>query len=54
VNFRRALTYSYGDFSTFYSSPISITLWLITFSSLLAPLLFRFIRHYIDKRRLDQ
>jgi putative tricarboxylic transport membrane protein len=54
VNFRRALTYSYGDFSTFYESPISITLWLITFSSLLAPLLFRFIRHYIDKRRLDQ
>jgi putative tricarboxylic transport membrane protein len=54
VNFRRALTYSYGDFSTFYESPISITLWLITFSSLLAPVLFRFIRRYIDNRRLDQ
>jgi putative tricarboxylic transport membrane protein len=50
VNFRRALTYSYGDFSTFYESPISITLWLITFASLVAPILFRNIRRYLDKR----
>lgn len=53
VNFRRALTYSYGDFSTFYESPIAVTLWLITFASLLAPVLFRSIRRYMDKRRLD-
>ncbi len=50
VNFRRALTYSYGEFSTFYESPISITLWLITFASLIAPALFRFIRGRLDKR----
>ncbi|THB75255.1 MAG: tripartite tricarboxylate transporter permease [Desulfobacteraceae bacterium] len=44
VNFRRALTYSYGDYSTFYESPISIGLWVITFASLLVPLIFRFIK----------
>ncbi|MCD4720528.1 MAG: tripartite tricarboxylate transporter permease [Desulfobacula sp.] len=49
VNFRRALTYSYGDFSTFYESPIAIALWLITLASLVAPVLFRFV-----KKRLRQ
>jgi putative tricarboxylic transport membrane protein len=49
VNFRRALTYSYGDFSTFYESPITIALWVITFASLVAPIIFRFI-----KKRLRQ
>lgn len=44
VNFRRALTYSYGDFSTFYESPIAISLWVITFASLVAPAIFRFIK----------
>jgi putative tricarboxylic transport membrane protein len=44
VNFRRALTYSYGDFSTFYESPITIVLWAITFASLVAPIIFRFIK----------
>ena len=44
VNFRRALIYSYGEYSTFYESPISIGLWAITFASLVAPVLFRFIR----------
>ena len=44
VNFRRALTYSYGEFSTFYESPISIALWLITLASLIAPPLFRMIK----------
>ena len=54
VNFRRALTYSSGDFSTFYESPIALTLWLITFASLLAPVLFRFIHRAMGKRRVDQ
>lgn len=49
VNFRRALTYSYGDFATFYTSPIAKALWLITFASLIAPVLFRFV-----KKRLRQ
>ena len=49
VNFRRALTYSYGDFATFYASPIAKALWLITFASLIAPVLFRFV-----KKRLRQ
>ncbi len=44
VNFRRALTYSYGEFSTFYESPISIGLWVITFASLVAPVIFRFVK----------
>jgi putative tricarboxylic transport membrane protein len=47
VNFRRALTYSYGDFSTFYSSFIAIGLWVITLASLVAPSLFRFIRNRV-------
>jgi len=44
VNFRRALTYSYGDFATFYESPISLSLWLITLFSIAAPPVFRFFR----------
>ena len=50
VNFRRALTYSYGDFGTFYESPISITLWLITFASLVAPVLFRYIHDKLNRQ----
>lgn len=46
VNFRRALTYSYGDYSTFYESPIAIGLWVITFLSLVAPV----VTKYINKR----
>jgi putative tricarboxylic transport membrane protein len=49
VNFRRALTYSYGDYSTFYASKISIGLWIITFFSLIAPFLFRFIKARMQK-----
>lgn len=49
VNFRRALTYSYGDYSTFYESPISISLWIITGLSLVAPIAAKYI-----KRRLQQ
>jgi putative tricarboxylic transport membrane protein len=41
VNFRRALTYSYGEYSTFYESPITITLWALTAFSLVAPFLIR-------------
>ncbi len=48
VNFRRALTYSYGDYSTFYKSPIAIGLWIITFLSLVAPVIFRFIKKRIE------
>lgn len=44
VNFRRALTYSYGDFSTFYASPISVGLWIITLASLVAPVALRLIK----------
>jgi putative tricarboxylic transport membrane protein len=47
VNFRRALTYSYGEYSTFYESPISIGLWVITFLSLVAPVIIRYIRKRI-------
>ena len=45
VNFRRALTYSYGEFSTFYSSPITISLWLITFSSIAIPFAFKYFKN---------
>jgi putative tricarboxylic transport membrane protein len=44
VNFRRALTYSYGDYATFYGSPITIGLWVITFLSLIAPVAIRYFR----------
>ena len=44
VNFRRALTYSYGEYSTFFESPISIGLWLITLLSLAAPILFKSLK----------
>ncbi len=53
VNFRRALTYSYGDFSTFYESPITIALWVITFASLVAPFIFRFIKNRLQQRKSD-
>jgi putative tricarboxylic transport membrane protein len=49
VNFRRALTYSYGDYATFYGSPITIGLWAITFLSLVAPVAIRYIRKRIRK-----
>jgi putative tricarboxylic transport membrane protein len=49
VNFRRALTYSYGDYSTFFESPISIGLWIITFLSLVAPVVIKYV-----KKRLQQ
>ncbi|MDJ0832069.1 MAG: tripartite tricarboxylate transporter permease [Gammaproteobacteria bacterium] len=45
VNFRRALTYSYGEFSTFYDSPITIGLWLITLFSLVAPFAIRKLKN---------
>ena len=44
VNFRRALTYSYGDYSTFYESSISIGLWVLTFVSIVAPLIVKIAR----------
>ncbi|PIE69276.1 MAG: tripartite tricarboxylate transporter TctA [Deltaproteobacteria bacterium] len=49
VNFRRALSYSYGDYSTFFASPISIGLWIITFLSLVAPPAIKYL-----KKRLQQ
>jgi putative tricarboxylic transport membrane protein len=49
VNFRRALTYSYGDYSTFYGSPITIGLWVITFLSLVAPVLVKIIKKRLQK-----
>jgi putative tricarboxylic transport membrane protein len=44
VNFRRALTYSYGEYSTFFESPISIGLWAITLLSLVAPIFIRSLK----------
>ncbi len=44
VNFRRALTYSYGEYSTFFESPISIGLWTITLLSLVAPLFIKSLK----------
>jgi putative tricarboxylic transport membrane protein len=49
VNFRRALTYSYGDYSTFYGSPITIGLWVITFLSLVAPVIIKYIKKRLQK-----
>ncbi len=49
VNFRRALTYSYGDFSTFYESPITIGLWVITALSLVAPFLVKYIKARMNR-----
>lgn len=49
VNFRRALTYSYGDYSTFYESPISIGLWIITGLSLAAPVAIRVFRKHLQQ-----
>ena len=51
VNFRRALTYSYGDFSTFYESPISIGLWIITFLSLVAPVVIKYIKKRMQQKK---
>lgn len=50
VNFRRALTYSYGDYSTFFESSISIGLWIITFLSLVAPVVIKHIRKRLRRR----
>jgi putative tricarboxylic transport membrane protein len=49
VNFRRALTYSYGDYSTFYGSPITIGLWIITFLSLAAPVIIKYVKNRVRK-----
>jgi putative tricarboxylic transport membrane protein len=49
VNFRRALTYSYGDYSTFYGSPITVGLWVITFLSLVAPVIIKYIKTRLQK-----
>ncbi len=46
VNFRRALIYSNGDFSTFYASPISISLWIITFLSITIPFFVKKFRKH--------
>ena len=51
VNFRRALTYSYGEYSTFYESPISIALWIITGLSLVAPPIIKHIRQQFKARQ---
>ncbi len=51
VNFRRALSYSYGDYSTFFASPISISLWIITLLSLVAPVIIKHIRKRLQKQK---
>ncbi len=51
VNFRRALTYSYGEYSTFYESPISIALWIITGLSLVAPPIIKHIRQQFKAKQ---
>ena len=49
VNLRRAMIYSKGDWSVLFSSPITITLWVLTAISLIAPLV---VRWYMRGRRL--
>ncbi len=44
LNFRRALLYSSGEYSTFFESPISIVLWLLTITSLFAPWIYSKIK----------
>ena len=41
VNLRRAMIYSQGDWGVLFSSPITITLWVLTAVSLIAPVLVR-------------
>lgn len=52
VNFRRALTYSYGDYSTFFESPISIGLWIITFLSLVAPVVIKYVKKQLQQQKV--
>ncbi len=54
VNFRRALTYSYGEFSIFYESPISKALWIITFLSLIAPPIIKRIRQQFASKSTNK
>ena len=41
VNLRRAMIYSQGDWGVLFSSPITITLWVMTAVSLIAPVIIR-------------
>ena len=49
VNLRRAMIYSQGDWGIFFSSPITIGLWILTAVSLIAPI---FIKRIAKRRRL--
>ena len=51
VNVRRALVLSRGDWSVLYSSPIAVTLWVLTLISLVAPALVK--RYAQSRRELD-
>lgn len=39
TNLRRAMVYSRGDWSIFFSSPITIALWILTAASLILPII---------------
>ena len=41
VNLRRAMIYSQGDWAVLFSSPITLTLWVMTAVSLIAPVFIR-------------
>ena len=41
VNLRRAMIYSQGDWGVLFSSPITLTLWVMTAVSLIAPVIIR-------------
>jgi putative tricarboxylic transport membrane protein len=43
--FRRAMTISAGDWSVFYTHPLSLTLLLLALLALLAPKIYSFIQH---------
>jgi len=41
VNLRRAMIYSQGDWGVLFSSPITISLWVLTVISLVVPVTIR-------------
>ena len=48
-NVRRALLLSDGEWSVLFSSPISVSFWVLTFASLMAPTLV----WWIQRRQKD-
>jgi putative tricarboxylic transport membrane protein len=53
VNLRRALTYTQGNWSILFSSTITITLWILTAISLVAPVVIKQVARRRRELRLE-